>query len=78
MSRNLLLAAEFVLVLMVTPAAAQRGGPSRADGPTRGGGNIPTVGEMLPELSAFDEQGEHFSTASMRGSYTVLVFGCLT
>jgi len=29
-------------------------------------------------VTAVDEQGQHFSTATLRGSYTVLVFGCLT
>ena len=34
--------------------------------------------ETLPTVRAVDEQGRDFSTASLRGSYTVLVFGCLT
>ena len=63
-----------VLTLLLTissPAMAQRG-------PSRGGGSVPAVGTMLPAVTAIDEQGEEFSTATLRGSYTVLVFGCLT
>jgi cytochrome oxidase Cu insertion factor (SCO1/SenC/PrrC family) len=36
------------------------------------------VGTTLPKVNVYDEQGERFSTASLKGSYTVLVFGCLT
>ena len=32
----------------------------------------------LPTVNVFDAQGNPLSTASLRGSYTVLVFGCLT
>ena len=60
------------LLVIATPAFAQPGGPSR------GGGSVPAVGTMLPEVTAIDEQGKEFSTASLRGKHTVLVFGCLT
>lgn len=43
-----------------------------------GGNSLPAVGTMLPTVEAFDDQGQVVSTASLRGSYTVLVFGCLT
>lgn len=39
---------------------------------------LPEVGSSIPVVRAFDEQGQVFSTASLKGSYTVLVFGCLT
>jgi cytochrome oxidase Cu insertion factor (SCO1/SenC/PrrC family) len=35
-------------------------------------------GEMLPEVEAFDDQGSPFSTKTLRGHYSVFVFGCLT
>lgn len=39
---------------------------------------IPATGTQLPNVKAFDEFGNQFSTSSLRGSYSVLVFGCLT
>ena len=44
----------------------------------RGAMKVPKPGTMLPDVSVYDEQGKRFSTSSLRGSYTVLVFGCLT
>lgn len=48
----------------------------------RSGGNanwdLPSVGSTIPNVDLFDEQGKPFSTASLRGHYSVLVFGCLT
>ncbi len=39
----------------------------------------PRVGELIPDVIGYDEQGEPFPLrARLRGSYTVLVFGCLT
>ena len=38
----------------------------------------PKIGAKLPELKIFDENGITFNTNSLRGNYTVLVFGCLT
>ena len=35
-------------------------------------------GSMLPTLNVVDERGQVFSTGTLRGSYTILVFGCLT
>ena len=48
------------------------------DATTQGFVLLENRGTMLPNTSAYDEQGEKFSTAELRGSYTVLVFGCLT
>ena len=74
MLRNRLFVAPLLILTAISPAFAQRG-PQRGG---RGGQQTPPVGTMLPQVDAFDEQGEKFSTASLRGSYTVLVFGCLT
>ncbi len=63
-----------MLGCMVMPTYAQPGNASRG----RGGGQVPKPGTMLPTVTAFDEQGQEFSTSTLRGSYTVLVFGCLT
>ena len=44
----------------------------------RGGFSLPAVGSTLPDVTVFDEEGEPFTTTSLRGHYSVLVFGCLT
>ncbi|MEC9093981.1 MAG: hypothetical protein VX438_14830 [Planctomycetota bacterium] len=36
------------------------------------------VGSPIPGIKIFDDQGKEFNTASLKGSYTVLSFGCLT
>lgn len=38
----------------------------------------PPVGDPLPEVEVFDIDGRPFSTASIKGHYSVLTFGCLT
>ncbi len=59
--------------------------PSRTSGRTggrTGGAQFSQVTRLLnatlPTVNVFDAQGNPLSTASLRGSYTVLVFGCLT
>ncbi|MDA1017339.1 MAG: hypothetical protein O3A00_23140 [Planctomycetota bacterium] len=47
-------------------------------GQSRGGFGVPKSGTMLPAVSAFNDKGETFSTRDLKGSYSVLVFGCLT
>lgn len=42
------------------------------------GNSLPSVGDQLPDVSAFDEDGREFSLSELRGDYSVLVFGCLT
>lgn len=36
------------------------------------------VGMKMPSVKIFDDQGKEFNTSSLKGSYTVLTFGCLT
>lgn len=36
------------------------------------------IGMPMPNIKIHDEQGREFNTASLKGSYTVLTFGCLT
>ncbi|HUG93299.1 MAG TPA: hypothetical protein VML55_20830 [Planctomycetaceae bacterium] len=38
----------------------------------------PDVGELLPDVAAFDADGQPLRLSSLKGSHTVLVFGCLT
>ncbi len=36
------------------------------------------IGESLPEVTVYDPDGKPFELAQLKGSYSVLVFGCLT
>jgi cytochrome oxidase Cu insertion factor (SCO1/SenC/PrrC family) len=38
----------------------------------------PAIGDPLPEVTVYAPDGKEVSTASLRGHYTVLTFGCLT
>ncbi len=38
----------------------------------------PLIGEPLPDVTVYSLDGEPFTTANLRGHYTVLTFGCLT
>ena len=49
-----------------------------ASGARRFEANELRVGDQFPELEIFDETGNSFNTATLRGKYTVLVNGCLT
>ena len=64
-----------ILGCTIMPSFSQMPRDSRSCG---GGSQIPQPGTILPTVRVVDEQGRNFSTASLRGSYTVLVFGCLT
>ena len=35
-------------------------------------------GDTLPDVTLYTGEGEEFRTTRLRGSHTVLVFGCLT
>jgi len=35
-------------------------------------------GDPIPSVQGFDEQGKAFPLSKLRGSHTVIVFGCLT
>ena len=38
----------------------------------------PTIGDELPDLTVYTPDGKEVKTSSLRGSYVVLTFGCLT
>ncbi len=38
----------------------------------------PKVGEALPDATGYDAEGKEFKLSRLKGSYAVLVFGCLT
>lgn len=55
------------------------GGLTVAEGQGRGGrGTGLEVGAPLPDLAVYDAAGKPFQLSQLKGSYTVLVFGCLT
>ena len=40
--------------------------------------SAPQIGDLLPDLTAWDPTGKAVPLRSLKGQYTVLVFGCLT
>ena len=40
--------------------------------------NSPELGDLVPDIAILDQEGKPFELRSFTGSYTVLVFGCLT
>jgi peroxiredoxin len=40
--------------------------------------SAPKVGELLPDIKALDADGKPLELRSLKGHYSVLVFGCLT
>jgi hypothetical protein len=40
--------------------------------------NSPAVGDSISSTTIYDEKGQPFDTDAFKGSFTVLVFGCLT
>ena len=36
------------------------------------------IGDKMPELNVFDSEGKPFKTESLKGKYSVVIFGCLT
>ncbi len=58
---------------------AQQGPSGGKEGVSRGfESNSPEIGQMLPDLAGFDADGKEFRLRSLKGHYSVLVFGCLT
>ena len=71
--------ASLVLSMAVVPSlsSAQRAGPT-GDIP-KFVENGPKVGEQLPDLTIFDDMGTPVNIRDItKGSYSVLVLGCLT
>lgn len=62
------------LLFSAATTMAQRRGSGHSDNFDSG----PEIGEELPDVTALDENGQKISLRSLRGKYTVLVFGCLT
>ncbi len=54
------------------------GGRPGSTGKGRLSGSGLEVGSALPDVTVFDSKGKELQIASLKGDYTVLVFGCLT
>lgn len=53
-------------------------GARRTGGPVRLKANGLELGMPLPDVDVYDEAGDAFRFSSLKGQYTVVVFGCLT
>jgi cytochrome oxidase Cu insertion factor (SCO1/SenC/PrrC family) len=70
---------EFALLLGISTLLAGNAFAQPGGGGGRGpGGSLPEVGTVIPDITLYDAGGKEFSTTSLRGQYSVLVFGCLT
>jgi cytochrome oxidase Cu insertion factor (SCO1/SenC/PrrC family) len=75
--------ASLVIAAAVSTATLVSGQPPRKKaGPQqrlrREFAKAPAVGSKLPDVAAYDASGKPFRLGRLKGSYTVLVFGCLT
>lgn len=71
---------EFSLRSLMRQRFGQSPGGSRpgSTGTGRLSGSGLKVGSPLPNVAVFDSKGKELKIASLKGDYTVLVFGCLT
>ncbi len=69
----------FSLLVILASAHAALAQPGSSGASSRPGGfGLPQVGSALPDVTVFNDDSSEFSTKSLRGHYSVLVFGCLT
>ena len=74
------------LVISLSATTAAHAQPSPAGGPDSPRQQVvrgfeersPGVGQPLPDVAAWDADGQPLRLSSLKGSHTVLVFGCLT
>ena len=65
------------------PGQFQRGGggggsrPGTTGSATLEGAGL-KLGDALPDLTIFDDEGGEFRLADLKGKHSVIVFGCLT
>lgn len=72
---GLLAVAAAVVLTVFTFAWAH---PAGAQGGPRGNSQQSFVGNPMPDLSVYDASGNPLNLADLKGSTSVLVFGCLT
>ncbi len=63
----------FALAVLTTPARSQMR-QSEEDFVKA----APAIGDAMPELTVYSPDGKEVKTSSLRGSYVVITFGCLT
>lgn len=60
------------------PGRGGRGGGPGSAGSDRLESSGLKIGSPMPEVKVLDSEGNPFDTASLKGKYSVVVFGCLT
>ena len=78
LSHLVILAVLTGLTSSATFGQGRRGGGPGTKGSDRLGSSGLDVGSLMPEVTVFDSEGKPFETASLKGKYSVIVFGCLT
>ena len=64
---------------MAQPRSDGDGGGAVDSSPRRPGPRLHLEkGDTLPDVKLYTGEGEEFRTTQLKGSHTVLVFGCLT
>ncbi|MFP6618625.1 MAG: hypothetical protein VB877_04700 [Pirellulaceae bacterium] len=78
--RTLVMAGFITSTLSISSGYAQGNRNSQSRGRSTGGFDqqAPAIGQPLPNVKLYTADGKEFSTSQLKGSYTVLVFGCLT
>ena len=78
--RTLVMAGLITSTLSISSGYAQGNRNSQSRGRSTGGFDqqAPAIGQPLPDVKLNTADGKEFSTSQLKGSYTVLVFGCLT
>ena len=74
-----------MLALIATPLLGQNPRAGNRDNPRAKGDadakfnrDKPTLGDMIPDVTAYDENGKELKLRDLKGKHTVIVFGCLT
>lgn len=62
----------------VTALVAALSAPVAAQMPRMLGDEDPNVGDIIPNVTVWDDQGDPITLHGLEGKYRVLVFGCLT
>jgi cytochrome oxidase Cu insertion factor (SCO1/SenC/PrrC family) len=78
LSTALALLLSWMGIAVAQPPVAADAAEARQRGISRFEREAPEIGELLPNLEVIDSQGKPFPLRNLKGSYTVLVFGCLT
>lgn len=74
----ILAGALFGVGMMSHPAAAQDRPQGRPMMPKMLGDDDPNVGDLLPDITIYNDKGEPIALRSLKGKFKVIVFGCLT